>query len=435
MERWARVVILMCAFTVPSMADVFDMPSGLTGLQTVTVGNPGNIGEMSGYGTGLERICGAVSYTYRMGKYEITAGQYTEFLNAVAATDTYGLYNASMWSDTFGCKIQRSGSPGSYTYSVASDWANRPVNFVSWGDAARFANWLHNGQPTGSQDANTTEDGSYSLNGATTDAQLNAVTRKPNATWVIPSEDEWYKAAYHKNDGVTGNYWDYPTGTNNSPSNAVVNPDPGNNANYHPDGSYSIGSPYYRTPVGEFENSESPYGTFDQGGNVCEWDESIINGSLRNLRGGAFSSIFNYLLQPVLRNVNLTPSSENYYCGFRVAEARAALKLNVINPTCGSVGVVPNDPNWETLSYPFSASVTLTAVPAQGKFFAGWTIYNPNFPGDACHATMDANLTTSIVMNSDMQVDATFKCSNGAGAMLPLMTLTLGGIALLRRRL
>jgi len=31
---------------------------------------------------------------------------------------------------------------GGYTYSVSSDYANRPVDFVSWGDAARFANWL-----------------------------------------------------------------------------------------------------------------------------------------------------------------------------------------------------------------------------------------------------------------------------------------------------
>ena len=33
-------------------------------------------------------------------------------------TDTYGLYNADMWSE-YGCKIQRGGTSGSYTYSVA----------------------------------------------------------------------------------------------------------------------------------------------------------------------------------------------------------------------------------------------------------------------------------------------------------------------------
>ena len=47
-----------------------------------------------------------------------------------------------------------------YTYTVAPDWASRPVNEVGWGDAARFADWLHNGQPTGMQDLTTTEDDS-----------------------------------------------------------------------------------------------------------------------------------------------------------------------------------------------------------------------------------------------------------------------------------
>ncbi|MHC4066385.1 MAG: SUMF1/EgtB/PvdO family nonheme iron enzyme, partial [Planctomycetota bacterium] len=126
-------------------------------IDTVTVGNPGNADDTHGDGYG------GVAYIYNIGKYEVTAGQYCEFLNAVADTDTYGLYNTDMWSDTYGCKIQRSGSSPNYTYSVAPDWADRPVNYVSWGDAARFANWLHNGQPTGPQDLTTTEDGSYFL--------------------------------------------------------------------------------------------------------------------------------------------------------------------------------------------------------------------------------------------------------------------------------
>ena len=122
-------------------------------IETVTVGNPGNAGELSGSGaggSGPDRICGAVDYVYDLGKYEVTASEYTGFLNAVADTDTYGLYDTRMWSSTYGCKIEQIGSSPNYTYTVAADWADRPVNFVSWGDAARFANWLHNGQPTGS---------------------------------------------------------------------------------------------------------------------------------------------------------------------------------------------------------------------------------------------------------------------------------------------
>ena len=287
-------------------------------IETVTVCNVGNTGELSGSGAGGfgdTRICGAVGHVYNVGKYEVTAGQYTDFLNAVAATDTYGLYNFRM-GGTF-CKIKQTGSPGSYTYSVYAEWVDRPVNYVSWGDAARFANWLHNGQPTGAQDLTTTEDGAYYLNGATSDAALMAVSREPDWKWAIPTEDEWYKAAYHKNDGVTGNYFDYPTSSDSTPSNDLIDPDPGNNANFYPyQDDYTIGPPYYTTVVGEFENSESPYGTFDQGGNVWEWNETAI-GSERGLRGGFFRDD-SRSMHASYRFRDNYPITESYHFGFRV---------------------------------------------------------------------------------------------------------------------
>lgn len=300
-------------------------------IETVPVGNPGNAADTRYATPGY----GALAYGYNIGKYEVTAGQYMEFLNAVADTDTYGLYNANMWSNTNGCKIQRSGSSGSYTYSVAGDRANRPVNYVSWGDAARFANWLHNGQPTGAQDLTTTEDGAYYLNGATNDAALLAVSRESDWKWAITSEDEWYKAAYHKNDGVTGNYFDYPTSSDTTPGyvnnsgnlSTTGNPfveggtDPGNYATYDGDGGTDgIGSPYYRTVVGEWENSNSPYGTFDQGGNVWEWNEAILAGAYRGFRGGSFSYVGggDGLLASSRDRGN--PTLESYGVGFRVSE-------------------------------------------------------------------------------------------------------------------
>ncbi len=279
-------------------------------IELVPVGNAGNTADTHGNGYG------AVGYDYLIGKYEVTAGQYTAFLNAVAGVDSYGLYNTDMWSSTYGCKIQQIESSGTYTYSVAGDYANRPVNYVSWGDAARFSNWLQNGQNSGAQDASTTEDGAYSLNGATTQAALMAVTRNSGATWFIPTEDEWYKAAYHKNDGTTGNYWDYPTGTDSTPSNDLSTPDPGNNADFNQSG-YTIGSPYYRTEVGEFENSDSPYGTFDQGGNLWEWNETAISSS-RGVRGGHWSHYSRSLLAS--NRYLYSPTYEDHYgFGFRVA--------------------------------------------------------------------------------------------------------------------
>jgi formylglycine-generating enzyme required for sulfatase activity len=288
-----------------------------------TVGNPGNAADDTGYG--------AVAYCFNMGTFEVTAGQYTEFLNKVAATDTYGLFTTNMWSGTYGCMIQRSGSSGSYTYSVASEWANRPVNYVSWGDAARFVNWLTKGQPTGAQGLTTTEDGSYYLNGAMDNASLQAVTRKTVAQggrYYIPTENEWYKAAYHKNDGMTGNYLDYPTGSDSVPSNDLITPDPGNNANYDQGGN-TIGSPYWRTEVGAFENSESPYGTFDQGGNVWEWNEAIVSGSFRGLRGGSFGNYYGNLHVSDRNHSNPTYENTGSF-GFRVSEVPDPATLSLL---------------------------------------------------------------------------------------------------------
>jgi len=299
----------------------------------VHVGNPGNAGEWCGEsygGLGPDRNCGAVPYTFNLGKFEVTAGQYTAFLNAVAKTDTYALYNTSMDTAVYsrGCNITRTGSSGSYTYSVASDWANRPVNFVSWGDAARFANWLTHGQPTGAQDGSTTEDGSYYLNGAISAAALMAVTTRKTVAqggrYYIPTEDEWYKAAYHKNDGVTSNYFEYPTSSNSIPGQDMSEAtNPGSNANYYSNSNgYTIGWPYYRTVVGDFENSESPYGTFDQGGNVWEWNEAIhydSYGSYRGVRGGS-CGIDVYSLYASYRYYRYYPTLEYFDIGFRVSE-------------------------------------------------------------------------------------------------------------------
>jgi formylglycine-generating enzyme required for sulfatase activity len=286
----------------------------------VPVGNPGNAADTRYDANGY----GAVSYAYNMGKFEVTTGQYTAYLNAVASTDTYSLYNTNMDTEanSYGCDIKRSGSSGTYTYSVDANWANRPVNFVSWGDAARYSNWLTNGQPIGAQGDSTTEDGSYYLNGATTDAQLLGVTRKTAAQggrYYIPTEDEWYKAAYHKNDGTTGNYWGFPTGSNSDPNNDLLNPDGGNNANFKPGSmGYTIGSPYYRTDVGDFENSESPYGTFDQGGNVREWNETIVSSEARGIRGGSSDSCTSYLHAELWEGYS--PTYERSSEGFRIVE-------------------------------------------------------------------------------------------------------------------
>src|SRR5207249_11106372 len=102
--------------------------------------------------------------------------------------------------------ITRSGSPGSYSYTAIAGRENMPVNWVSWYDALRFANWLHNGQPLGPQGSATTEDGAYTFTGAAA-----VGPRNPDAKVFLPTEDEWYKAAYF--DPVSNSWLDYPAGS------------------------------------------------------------------------------------------------------------------------------------------------------------------------------------------------------------------------------
>lgn len=295
-------------------------------IDTVAVGNAGNAADTTGYGS--------VAYNYNIGKYEVTAGQYTDFLNNKARTDSYGLYNTSMDTATAGCKILRSGSDGNYTYSVAADWANRPVNFVSYWDACRFANWLNNGQATGD-----TETGAYTLNGYNgTDGRT--VQRNAESTWFLTSEDEWYKAAYYKGGGTNAGYWDYPTQSDSEPSNDLTDPDGGNNANFAQSG-YTIGSPYYRTNVGEFENSKSAYGMFDMGGNVIEWNETldVSTPPRRGYRGGGFSNLSGAL--SASSRFFSTPTSETTNIGFRVAADIPEPTVTAITPNSGvNTGIV-----------------------------------------------------------------------------------------------
>jgi formylglycine-generating enzyme len=199
--------------------------------------------------------------------------------------------------------------PSGITPSGASSPQNRPIGFVSWFDAARFANWANNGATNGA----STETGAYTLNGATS----GIITRNSDATWWIPSEDEWYKAAYYKGGGENSGYWLYPSQSDSQPGNTIG--EGSNQANYYAatvapgpfgpflQGAYAVtqspnydSNQNYLTDVGAFVNSDSAYGTFDQGGNLEEWNDAVIDGAYRGMRGG-LNSGHAYLLSSTNR--------------------------------------------------------------------------------------------------------------------------------------
>jgi formylglycine-generating enzyme required for sulfatase activity len=286
-------------------------------IDKVPVGNAGNAGDVQVGGP-----FGAVAYDYRIGRHEVTNSQYAAFLNAVADTDTFGLYNANMGTNARG-GISQSGASGSFTYATKLNMDNKPVNFVSWYDAVRFTNWLHNGQPNGPQGNGTTETGAYTLLGGTT-VPSNALTiaRQPGALWFLPSEHEWYKAAYHKNDGATGNYWDHATGLDApAPTVATANAvgdisNPGANVANHNNGADWNSQNGNVTTVGSAGiMSAGPYFTYDQAGNVFEFTEAL-NGTSRVIRGGSYNLNSTSLLAS--SRGTAFPTSEAPNLGFRI---------------------------------------------------------------------------------------------------------------------
>lgn len=299
-------VFLSFVFSERIEADVFDMPAGQTSIQFVTVGDPENAADKTGYGK--------VDYVYRMGKYDVTFAQYCQFLNCVAKDDKYGLYNPFMASFFPTVGISQNGTPGNYTYTVTGQYSagvNCPIFGIDWGDAARFCNWLQNGQPTGGQGPGTTETGAYTLNGDI--ENLMTETRNPSASYFIPSENEWYKAAYYKGGNKDAGYWLYPTQSDVTPSN-ILSATGTNNANYYDEISYTDPVNLV-TPVGAFAASPSPYGAYDMGGNVGQWNETIASLTSRVIRGGGLGGPL-YGLSSSARG-EMDPTF--YYVGLRVA--------------------------------------------------------------------------------------------------------------------
>ena len=245
----------------------------------VTVGDAGNRGTVISGGW-AETVAGDVDYVYRMAKYEVTHGQYIQFLNAVATEEN----GASLFANQNG--IERTGSGTSadpWVYGPKDGdplWLVIPVHPISVWDCCRFANWVANGRPSGGQDASTTENGPYDLrpfNGAHYDFEAQQYVVRKHGRVFVPSEDEWVKATYYKGGSLDAGFWEYPCQSDDPPT---IEPPPGTDM---VNGSASDISPPYA--YGEFtaKPSVSPYGCYDMGGSVAEKLDTLVLGP--NWRG------------------------------------------------------------------------------------------------------------------------------------------------------
>ena len=291
-------------------------------IDWVTVGDRGNPNDTINTGANY----GAVADSFQIMKFEFTNSQYVDFLNSVdpGGTNPNAVYGTFMGGDPRGGISFTSGNASGSKYAARPNMGDKPVNYVSWFDAARVANWLMNGA-TGTS---STETGAYTLNNVISGS---APAVNSGATFYIPTEDQWYKAAYYKGGNTNAGYWQYATqvtGTANAPTavNATtvgtgtfgsVSPVvSGNFANYASGADWN-GQDGNVTTVGT-NGGASAYGTFDMSGNVFEWNDLTGSaGSSRGLRGGTWTNSASVLSSS--SRVVYDPSFGVDVTGFRLA--------------------------------------------------------------------------------------------------------------------
>jgi len=298
----------------PGPQDILVVPGGNPDEPTLMhIGYPGAAADPT---TGL----GNVPYHYRIARTEVTNAEYIEFLNAI---DPDGLnvratYDSLMGSDTRGGITFNSGAASGSKYTSRIARLNKPVSFLTWWSAARYVNWLEHDRPAG---GGGTETGAYDLH-------LSFPTRAPGVRWALPTEDEWYKAAYFDPVGLGADgggsplHWLYPTRSDVAPGFSlctsfgdVTNPGPAPVARATYMGSCSWGGVSNHSSVGGAA-TPSWFGTLDQGGNVWEWLEDAPAGG--DLRGGGFVSILETLASDI--SIPFPPLEPRHKIGIRLAE-------------------------------------------------------------------------------------------------------------------
>jgi formylglycine-generating enzyme required for sulfatase activity len=269
-------------------------------MEFVQIGDPGNVADTMGNPS----PAGSVGYTYSIGKYEVSRDMITK----ANAAGGLGITLDPM------------------SFVNGGPRADMPATGVSWFEAAQFVNYLNTSQGFSA---------AYKFDGLgnfqlwqSGDAGYDATNpfRNSLANFVLPSTDEWYKAAYY--DG-NGGYFDYATGSDTAPV-PVASGTTAATAVY--------GQSFSQGPADvHLAGGLSPLGTMGQSGNVGEWEESEFyqpNGSgssRRGVRGGGWSYASRYGLSSQSRG-SLPPEFEPTAFGFRVA----SLNSTAVVPEPGS---------------------------------------------------------------------------------------------------
>ena len=295
---WLFVLILSSATSL-AHADTFGSGVNSFEIEFVPIGHPGNPPDT----TDRPVTDGAVSYIYRIGKYEISE-QMIDKANAESAT---------------------AGNPLTITHDGRG--ANFPSTSISWFEAARFVNWLN--ISTNNPPAYKFDDmGDFQLWDPNDPGYDPAnLYRNKLARYFLPTLSEWHKAAYY--DPVAEVYYDYPSGSDSVPDGISFPGDTVFDAVFD-DGGNNLG-PNEITNVG----ITSPFGTFGQGGNVREWleiafdRENTMPDKQRMMRGGAWGSIHTLLLA-ANDGIGWAPSFEGNFVGLRVVAIPEPCPLSLV---------------------------------------------------------------------------------------------------------
>ena len=258
-------------------------------MDFVTIGNPGNVADDTGFGS--------VPYNYNLGKYEISREQIEK------ANSAGGL-----------------GIPLQDMTSFGGNGASQPATGVSWHMAAKFVNFLNTNQ--GKQAAyNFDGSGNFQLWGFGQYSESNQYRHK-DAFYFLPSVDEWYKGAY---GSLSGTWYNFSNASDSAPPAVSGGASGAVYAQTFPQGPASV------TNAGGL----SAFGTTAQGGNVWEWTESafdLSNNSItesRERRGGSWIIPDSTYLEASFRNSG-GPGGRPGDVGFRVASVPEPSSLSLL---------------------------------------------------------------------------------------------------------